>query len=210
MQWMPNRVSSAAGRDELDAGPYVADLGDDLLVAVAVEDDDCQLLDRQPLGLGDPPQVPVDRHLEVDHAASFAAHDQLLHVVDVGGEHGSPLGEGDHRDGAWQAGGGQARAFDGVDRNVNLWLEPVADLLAEEEHRGFVLLAFADDDGALHVDGRQRLADRLHRPPVGSLLVAATLQRGRGEGARLGHAQQLQREVAVDLGFFDHCGTVES
>ena len=124
--------------------------------------------------------------------------------MDVGGEHGSALGQGDHRDGARQAGGGQARAFDGVDRNVNLWLEPVADLLAEEEHRSLVLLPLSDDDCASHVNRGERLTDRLDRAAVGRVFVAAALERCRRQRARLGHAQELQRQVAIDLGLFDH------
>src|SRR2546430_7836581 len=41
-------------------------------------------------------------------------------------------------------------------------------------------------------------------PGVGRVFVAATLQRRRREGAGFGHPQQLEREVAVDLGLFDH------
>jgi len=73
-------------------------------------------------------------------------------------------------------------------RDVDLRLQAVADLLAEEQHRRFVLLALADDDGPFHVDRRERLPDGLHRPPVGGVLVAATLQRGGRERARLGDA----------------------
>ncbi len=92
-----------AGGDQLDPGPDVADHRDGLLVAVAVEDDDRQLLHGQPFGLGDPPEVPFHWHLEVDHAPCLATDHQLFHVVDVSREHGSPLGQSHDRDRAGQA-----------------------------------------------------------------------------------------------------------
>src|SRR5437870_4612699 len=80
----------------------------------------------------------------------------------------------------------------------------VAELLTEIEHRRLVLLALADDDRAFHVDRRERGADGFDCARVGSLLVATALQRRGCQGARFGHAQQLEREVAIDLGLFDH------
>ena len=48
----------------------------------------------------------------------------------------------------------------------------VADLLAVEEHRRFVLLALADDDDAVHRDGVEDEAHRVDRGAVGGVLVA--------------------------------------
>src|SRR5258708_6411115 len=90
-----------AGRDQLDAGPHIANLGDHVAVPITLEHHDGQLLDRQALGLRDPAQVPFDRHLEVDDATRAAAHHELLHVMRVRGEHRPPLGEGDDRNRPW-------------------------------------------------------------------------------------------------------------
>ena len=100
--------------------------------------------------------------------------------------------------------GGELGTVDGIDGDVHLGLETVADLLAEVEHRGLVLLALTDHDRAFHVDRGERGADRFDCARVRRVLVAATLQGRRRQRARFGHAQQLEREVAVDLGLFNH------
>src|SRR4029077_20063394 len=61
----------------------------------------------------------------------------------------------------------------------------------------------ADHDGALHVDGGHRAPDGLHRAPVGGDLVAPALERSGRQGAGLGDAQELEREVAI-CARFDH------
>ena len=76
----------------------------------------------------------------------------------------------------------------------------VADPLAVEEHRRLVLLALADHDDAVHVDAVEHVAHRVDRGGVGRLLVAAADQPRGAERRRLGHADQLEREVAVRAG----------
>ena len=76
----------------------------------------------------------------------------------------------------------------------------VADLLAVEEHRRFVLLALADHDDAVHRDRVEHEAHRVDRGAVGGELVAAPDPAGGGQRSRLGDPHQLQREVAVRLG----------
>ena len=75
----------------------------------------------------------------------------------------------------------------------------VADLLAVEEHRRFVLLALADHDDAVHRDRVEHEAHRVDGGAVGGQLVAAADPAGGGERRRLGDPDQLQREVAVGL-----------
>lgn len=62
----------------------------------------------------------------------------------------------------------------------------VADLLSVEEHGSFVLLAFADDDGAGHADGGDDIAHRGNGCAVGCVLVAAADPGGGGDGGGLG------------------------
>ena len=76
----------------------------------------------------------------------------------------------------------------------------VADLLAVEEHRRLVLLALADHDDAVHRDRVEDEAHRVDRRLVGGDLVAAPDPAGRGKRRGLGHAHELEREVAVRLG----------
>jgi len=164
---------------------------------VAVQDDDDQVAGMQPLRLRDPAQVPVHRHLDVDHAPGPAAHHQLLHVVDVGGEHRAALGQGDHGQRAGLALGGEAGAVDRVHGHVHLGLHAVADLLAEVQHRRLVLLTLPDHDGPEHVHGGQRRAHRVHGALVQVFMVAPALQRRGRERRLLGHPQQLEGQVAI-------------
>ena len=99
-----------------------------------------------------------------------------------------------------QALGGQRGAVDGVDGEVDLRPGAVADVLAVVEHRRFVLLTLADDDGAAHGDRVQHRAHGVDRGLVDDLLVAAPEMTGGGERSGLGGADELEREVAVDRG----------
>ena len=73
----------------------------------------------------------------------------------------------------------------------------VADVLAVVEHRRLVLLALADDDDAVHADRAQHGVHAVHGGLVGGDLVAlADPARGLQRGG-LGHAHELEREVAV-------------
>ena len=74
---------------------------------------------------------------------------------------------------------------------------PGADLLADVEHRRLVALALADHHGAVDVEHVERLAHRVDGGLVGGLLVAVADQPGAGEGRGLGHADGVQRQVAV-------------
>ena len=74
-----------------------------------------------------------------------------------------------------------------------------ADLLADIEHRRLVHLALADHHGAVDRDAVERLAHRLDRGAVGLVLAAEAHPAGRRQRRRLGHAHQLEREVAVGV-----------
>ena len=89
------RTANVTCRDELDASADFADLGDDLLVSRPLEHNYCQFLRWQPLRFGDTAQVPLDRHVEIDHSASPPPDHELLHVMHVAGEHRPALGQRD-------------------------------------------------------------------------------------------------------------------
>ncbi len=123
----------------------------------------------------------------------------LLHVdAGAGVEHRAALGQGDHGERVRAALGGEARTLERVDRDVDLGRLAVADDLAVVEHRRLVLLAFADHHDAVHLDRVENGVHAVHRSLVGRLLVAHPEQAGGGEGGGLGHAHELEREVAID------------
>ena len=80
----------------------------------------------------------------------------------------------------------------------------VADLLAVVEHRRLVLLALADHDDPVHRHGVDQQPHRVDGGAVGRLLVAAADPARRGQRGGLGHADELEREVAVGLGARAH------
>ena len=147
--------------DQADPGAGGADVGDQLAVALAVEDDDGEVVDVALERVGDVAQVLGHRGVEVHLAAGGRADDDLVHV-DVGRvQQAAALGGGQHRDGAGRAGGAQVGALERVDRDVDLEraLDAAlrAQLLADVEHRRLVALALADDDAAGH---RQQSSSR--------------------------------------------------
>ena len=150
------------------------------------------------LGLGDPADVHRDGRVDVDEVGGLGAGDQLVHVEDGGRvEHRAAVGGGEHGDGVRHALGGQRGAVDRVDGDVDLGAGAVADALAVEEHRGFVLLALADDDDAVHRDGGDEGPHGADGGAVGAVLVAAADPAARGHGGGLGDPDELQGEVAV-------------
>ena len=75
-----------------------------------------------------------------------------------------------------------------------------ADFLADEEHRRFVHLAFADHHGAVDIHRVEGLTHRFHRRAVGVVLLAEPDPAGRGERGRFGDPHQFEGEVAVGVG----------
>jgi hypothetical protein len=84
-----------------------------------------------------------------------------------------------------------------VDRDVDPLRSAVADALAVEKHRRLVLLTFADHHDAVHVHAVKHVAHRVDGRLIYRLLVTAADQPRRAERRRLGHADQIEREVAV-------------
>ena len=107
------------------------------------------------------------------------------------------LGYRDRGDGAGHVLGAQRRALQRIDRNVDL--EPAfgADLLADEQHRRFVHLAFADHDRAVDRQLVELAPHGVDRGLVGGLFVAAAAQPRRIDRRALGHAHDLERENAL-------------
>ena len=101
--------------------------------------------------------------------------------------------------GVLAAGRGERGAVDRVDGDVAGRRRAVADVLAVEEHRRVVLLALADDDDAVEVDGAEELAHRVDRGAVGGVLVAAADERNGADRRGLGRTHELHAEVAVGV-----------
>ena len=92
--------------------------------------------------------------------------------------------------------GGDRGAFQRIDGDVHRRAAG-ADFLADIEHRRFVHLALADDDGAVDGDGVEGLAHGLDGRAVGLVLVAPADPAGGGDGGGLGDADEFERQIAI-------------
>ena len=109
------------------------------------------------------------------------------------------FGCGQHRDRIRRARRAQIRAFERIDGNVDLiplaailvlFLRE-ADLFADVEHRRFVTLAFADDDGAVDRDGVHFAPHRLNGNLIGTMAIALAHGVCAGNGGLFGDAKKL-------------------
>ena len=186
--------------DQLDASARGPDFGDQILVAITFEDHHRQVAHRLSLGLGDPTQVLRCAGSDVDRTDRLGTDGDLLHVdARARVEHRAPLRDRDHRQSVAATERSQRRSVDRVDGDVGQRRRTVADLLAVVEHRRLVLLAFADDDDAVHRHGGEHGAHRLDGGAVHADLVAPSNPARRRHRRRLGDAHELEGEVAIRL-----------
>ena len=192
------RGRHVAVRDQPDARADAADLGHRLLVARAVEHDHHDVAHRHALLLRHQLERLGQRAVQVEQVGHVARGGHLQHVdARARVEHRAALRQRDRGDGVGQALGAQLGALERVDGDVHLGRRAVADRLAVVEHRRLVLLALADHHPAVHRDGVQHQAHRVHRGAVGRLLLAAADPAGARQRRVLRGPHQLHREVAV-------------
>ena len=102
-------------------GAGLAHLGDQLGMARPVEDADDEVGDLDLLGLREVLQVGGRRLVEIDDAVRQAAADRDLVHVDVGRvEETAGIGHGHHGERVGAALGGDRRAFERIERDVDL------------------------------------------------------------------------------------------
>ena len=194
--------------DEVHAGPHLPARPDHLLVALAVQDHDGDLLGPDPLRPSHSPHVLLRRRRDVDRADGVRPCRDLLHVH--GGpreEHRVPLRHGYHRERVGLADARQTGPVDGIDRDVHRRAGAVADLLPVEEHRRLVLLALPDHHHAVHGHRVQHEPHRVDGRTVGGVLVTAPDPPRRGQGRGLRHAHDLEGKVAVGTFLAAHNST---
>ena len=96
------------------------------------------------------------------------------------------------RDGVRATLGHQVRAFERIDRDVEVGPIASADVLADVQHRRFVPLAFADHDPTRERDGVHRFTHRVDGGGVGPRVVAMPQQVSGGDRGRLGDANKVE------------------
>ncbi len=137
-------------------------------------------------------------HVETDDVLGISGPDGELVHVDVGRvQHRAARPHRDHRQRVRHVLGGQGRALERVERDVDAGAFSGADLLADVEHRRLVALALADHHDALDVEQVELGAHRVDRRLIGRLLVALAHELRRRDRGRLRHAGEAQRQHAV-------------
>src|SRR5918911_1577123 len=181
--------------DQAYARARFAHLADQLLVARAVQDDDGQIFHVAPKAARDVLQVVFDGRVDVYSAARRGTDDDLVHV-DVGRiEEAAPLCGGEHGDGVVGSERTQVRAFERIDRDVNL-RERIARILRRFEARADPL---ANDDPATHRHAVHHLAHRFDRHVIRILAVALAHRARRRNRRRLTDTQEIERQLALYL-----------
>ena len=163
-----------------------------------VQDDDGHVVGRLLLRPRHPADVLAHRQPDVDDVGRLGTGHELLHVEHRRRvEHRAARRHRHDRQRVAHAQGGEPGAVDRVDGDVALRPPAVADPLAVEQHRRFVLLALTDDHDAAHAHRVDQGAHRVDRGAIGAVLVAATDPAAGRHGGGLGHAHELHRQVAV-------------
>jgi hypothetical protein len=197
-----DHAGNVAVADQADRGAELADRGDLVGVARAVEQDGGDFRRLDAFGLGQPDDVFFRRRVEVDGALRIAGADgDLVHVAVGRVQQRTAIGHRDCGDRARHVLGAQGRAFERIDRNVDLGSVLVADLLANEQHWRLVDLALADHHRAVDRQFVQLATHGVDRGLVGGLLLPAPAQPRRRYRRALGHAYDLEGENALQQQF---------
>ncbi|CEG08157.1 hypothetical protein BN961_01571 [Afipia felis] len=171
---------------------------DDVGMARTVEDQCGDRRGMHVLGAGETADVLGRRRVEVDHVLGVTGpHSDLLHINVGRIEKRAAFGHRHGGDRTRHALGAQRRTFQRIDRDVDFRPELGADLLTDEQHRGFVALALADHDRALDWNLVQLAAHRIDRCLIGGLLVAMSAQARRRHRGTLRHAHDFQCQDAL-------------
>ena len=175
-------------------------------MARAVEHAGGHFRDRHALVLSERCDVLGRGRIKADNAVRVARADgDLVHIGVRRVQQAAARGDGQDGEGIGHRLGGQRRAFERIERNVDLRPVIGADFLADIEHRRFVALAFADDDAALEVDGIEGRAHRINCSSIRLFFVAAADFLGRRNGCELGHTDhrvsKSRRQNVVFHGF---------
>ena len=184
--------------DELHPGACLTHLADKLRMAGAVENAGRDLFDGHALFLGQRADIVGGIGIEIDKALGIAAADGDLVHIGVGRvQERAALRRREHGHRIRHRLGGQRRAFQRIERDIDFRTFARADLLADVEHGRFVAFALADHHNAVDVEDVQFLTHGIDRGLVGLLLVAAAHPERRHDSRAFRYARHLQRQHSV-------------
>ena len=176
--------------------PAVPDFLDQFCVPRPVQHASRDLAHGNALRFREPVEVFGNRAIQAHDARLVAGADgDLLHIHVGCVQKAALLGDGQHRQRARQRLRAQADTFERIDGDVDLGAAP-AQLLADIEHRHFVLLALANDDAAGNRQVAQFAPHRAGRRYVRLHFVATAAEMRRGHRRGLSNARNVERQRA--------------
>ena len=188
--------------DQLDARAGGADVFNERLVSGPIEDDHHQILHAAAERLCDRAEVEAHGCVEIDDIPRAWTDNQLLHVDIRGMEQATALRRRQDRQRVGRARRAEVGALERIDGDVNLWIVAAVrrlvrypDLFADVEHRRFVALALADDDGPVDRHEVHLAAHRFHRHVIRFVSIALAHRRGARDGCLFDDAKEVQRKV---------------
>ena len=136
--------------------------------------------------------------LKIDDALRIARADRKFIHIDIGRvQHRARLGHGECGDGARHVLGAQRRALQRIDGDIDFRPRFGADLLADEQHRRFVHLALANDDGAVDVQAGEFAPHGIDSGLVGFFLRSAPAQPRSRDSRTFSHADDFERQCTL-------------
>ncbi len=185
--------------DKADCGTRRAHFLDQTRMARAIHDAGGDFIRLHALRLGDRHDVVRRAGIEIDDALRVTRTDGDLFHIDVRRvKQVALLGNRDHRKRVWQVLGADRRAFQRIERDIDVRPLFGTNFFADVEHRRFVTLALADNHRSGNRKAVQFLAHCIDGRLIGSHFVAAAPQPRRRHCCTLGHADQFECENAIE------------
>src|SRR5262245_50639202 len=188
--------------DQADGGASLAHRGDDVGMTWPVEQEGGDFGWPDALGSRQIYDVFVGRRVEIDRTLRITGPDgDLLHVAIWRVHQRAGIGHCDGGNRPWHVLVAKRRALQRIDSDVDLRAMLGADFLANEQHRRFVDLTLANDDGAVDRQFVEFAAHGVDRSLVGRLVLAMPPQARRGYRRTLGDAHDFEGENAFQQKF---------
>jgi hypothetical protein len=195
-----NDAGDIAIGDQADRSAGFAHGADQIGVARPIEDHGGNCFGFDAFGLGKIDNVLFGWRVEIDDIVRVTRpHRYLVHVDIRRVEERSVLGQSKGCDSTRHILGAQRGALERVDGYVHFRPRSGADFLADEQHRCFIHLAFADHDRSVDRQFAQFAAHGIDRGLIGFLLGAPAAQSRGSHRRTLGHPHNLERQCTLKL-----------
>ena len=168
-------------------------------MAIPAQDADGHIFNSAALGLGNASQIVSRRIVEPDETFRIAGADRkLFHVHVRRVQQTSACSRSEDRQRTGGVGSADGRAFQRIDRDVELRPSPGTDGFTDIEHGSRIAFSLANDDGTRHRHGLELPPHRVDCGLVCRFLVATASPRRRRQRRRLGRPKKIIQEPVHD------------